>query len=182
MAAKPAMSVEEIHSRPEHRWFAVRVRARWEKSVAMMAHNRGFEEFLPLYRRRSRWSDRYQNLDLPLLPGYVFCRIDPAARFNLLTIPGVMFIVSPGKPVCIDDAEITALKSLSERRLTLEPCPFPERGERVRLGSGPLAGIEGQLVEGLKGPRLVVSIGVLRRSVAVPIDAGWIAAEEAQPC
>jgi transcription antitermination factor NusG len=175
------MSVEEIHGRPHYPWFAIRVRSRWEKSVAMTALNRGYEGFLPLYRRCSRWSDRFQSIDYPLLPGYVFCRVDPVERFNLLTIPGVMFIVNPGKPVRIDEGEIARLKSVSDRRLGPEPCPFLEDGERVRLGSGPLAGIEGQLVEGLKGPQLVLSIGALQRSVAVPIEAGWVA-EETQPC
>src|SRR5580692_3276266 len=94
------------------RWFALRVKSRHEKAVASAARNKGFEEFLPLYRWQQTWSDRLKWVEMPLFPGYVFCRLDPAQRLALLTIPGVVDFVSSGKlPVPMDDAEVASVQA-----------------------------------------------------------------------
>lgn len=125
-------------------WFALRVKSRTEKVVATIARNKGFEEFLPLYKCRRRWSDRFKSVEMPLFPGYVFCRLNPEFRLPLLTIPGVMSFVGIGRaPMPIDDAEITAIQTAVGAGLVAEPHPFLEVGQRVRLAEGPLAGLEG---------------------------------------
>jgi transcription antitermination factor NusG len=154
-----------------HPWFALRVKSRSEKIVSTIARNKGFEEFLPLYQSRRRWSDRFKSVEVPLFPGYVFCRLNPEFRLPLLTIPGVLSFVGIGKvPVPIDDAEIAAIQTATGSGLLAEPYPFLEVGQRVRLAEGPLAGLEGLLVEVRKQQRLVVSVSMLKRSVAVVID------------
>src|SRR4030088_2704558 len=82
------------------RWFALQVRSRAEKMVSTIAHHKGFEEFLPLYESRRRWSVRSKVVALPLFPGYVFCRLDPQYRLPVLTIPGVVSFVGVGKIPC----------------------------------------------------------------------------------
>jgi transcription antitermination factor NusG len=170
------MNIEyPIETTPE-RWFALRVKSRCEKLVTTMARNKGFEEFLPLYECHRRWSDRLKSVELPLFPGYVFCRLNPQHRLPLLTIPGVLHFVGIGKaPVPIDDEEITAIQSAVKSGLSAEPWPFLEAGQRVRLEDGPLAGLEGLLVEVRKRYRVVVSVSLLKRSVAVEIDREWVA-------
>ncbi len=158
------------------RWFAIRVRSRCEKVVAMSARNKGFEEFLPLYQSCRRWSDRLRATELPLFPGYVFCRLDPQHRLPLLTIPGVLHFVGIGKiPAPIEDTEVAAIQTAVRSGLSTEPCPFLDVGQRVRLDDGPLAGLEGILVGTSKGERIVVSVTVLKRSVAVAIERHWAA-------
>jgi len=158
------------------RWFALSVKSRCEKIVSTIARNKGFEEFLPLYKRRQRWSDRMKSVEFPLFPGYVFCRLDPLHRLPLLTIPGVLQFVGIGKtPVAIDDEEIGAIQSALSSGLSTEPWPYLEVGQRVRLEDGPLAGVEGLLVEVRKRCRVVVSVTLLKRSVAVEIDREWVA-------
>jgi transcription antitermination factor NusG len=156
-------------------WFAFRVQSRFEKRVAAMAESRGFESFLPLVRSRRTWSDRSKSLDLPLLPGYVFCRVDPKDRLLLLTIPGVLHIVGRGKlPVAIDEMEIRAMKAALASGLDTAPCPFLRVGQRVRLENGPLAGLDGFLVERSDRHQLVVSITLLQCSVVVEIKKEWV--------
>jgi transcription antitermination factor NusG len=158
-----------------HPWFALRVKSRSEKIVSTIARNKGFEEFLPLYQSRRRWSDRFKSVDVPLFPGYVFCRLNPEFRLPLLTIPGVLSFVGIGKvPVPIDDAEIAAIQTAIGSGLLAEPYPFLEVGQRVRIAEGPLTGIEGLLVEVRKQQRLAVSVSLLKRSVAVEIDRHWV--------
>jgi len=167
------MKVEELYN--QYRWFALRVKSRREKIVATVARNKGFEEFLPLYQCRRRWSDRFKSVALPLFPGYVFCRLNAEYRLPLLTIPGVVHFVGIGNiPVPIDDAEIASIQTAIHSKLWTEPWPFLEVGQRVRLAHGPLAGLEGLLVEVRKQHRLVVSVALLKRSVAVEIDRDWI--------
>lgn len=158
-----------------HPWFALRVKSRTEKVVSTIARNKGFEEFLPLYQSRRRWSDRFKSIELPLFPGYVFCRLNPEFRLPLLTIPGVMSFVGMGKiPVPIDDAEIAAIQAAIGAGLSAEPYPFLEVGQKVRLAEGPLAGLEGLLVEVRKQQRVAVSVSLLKRSVAIEIDRHWV--------
>jgi transcription antitermination factor NusG len=156
-------------------WFAVRVKSRCEKIAATMAQNRGFEEFLPLYQSRHRWSDRVKSVELPLFPGYIFCRLNPEHRLPLLTIPGVLHLVGIGKiPVPIDGTEIAAIQSAVQSGLSAEPWSFLQVGQRVRLEDGPLVGLEGILVEAHKQQRVVVSVTLLQRSVAVAIERHWV--------
>ena len=168
------MNMEQVDSSSE-RWFALRVKSRCEKVVATMALNRGFEGFLPVYCGRHQWSDRRKEVELPLFPGYVFCRLDPQRRLPLLTIPGVLHFVGIGKtPAPIDDAEIAAIQAAVKSGLSAEPWPFLETGQRLRVEEGPLAGVEGILVGRGKQHRIVVSITLLRRSVAVAIDRNCV--------
>ena len=156
-------------------WYAIRVRSRFELTASNLLNEKGFEQFLPLYRSQRRWSDRVKELDLPLFAGYVFCRFDASSPLRVLTTPGVVHIVSAGKnPIPVADGEIAALQSICRSGLPMQPWPYLEVGRRVCIERGPLAGAEGVVVE-LKGQyRLVASISILQRSVAAEIDRDWI--------
>jgi transcription antitermination factor NusG len=156
-------------------WYAVQTRVQHEKMVAQALAGKGYEEFLPLYRCRRRWSDRIKELELPLFPGYVFCRFDVEQRLPILVTPGVQHIVGIGKvPLPVEEAEIAAIQSIVRTGLPAEPWPFLQVGQRVRIVSGPLEGLEGLLLAVKKPYRLVVSVTLLQRSVAVEIDSVWV--------
>ena len=156
-------------------WFALRIRSRCEKNVAAILKEKGFEVFLPLYRCRRRWSDRIKETEEPLFPGYLFCRFDLQKRLPILITPHVILIVGSGKmPVPVDDTEIAALQSIVDSGLQAWPWPFLRLGQTVRVLQGPLNGVEGTLVAFKTGHRLVVSVTLLQRSVAVEIDHDWV--------
>lgn len=154
-------------------WFALRVKPHHERAVAKALCNKGAEDFLPLYKARRRWSDRVKQLAAPLFPGYVFSRFDPRHRLSILTTPGVKFIVGRGKvPEPVADSEIAALQMIVQSGLAAEPWPFLQVGQPVQIDTGPLSGVE---VIALKNHhRLVVSVTLLQRSVAVEVDRLWI--------
>ncbi len=161
--------------KPVEQWFAVQVRPRSEKAVTSIASNRGYEAFLPLRRVRRRWSDRVKQLDMPLFPGYLFCRLEVSHRLPLLTVPGVLGLVGVGKtPLPIDDAEIFNIQAVVKSGLWTEPCAFLESGQLVRLEGGPLAGLEGLYIESRSEHRIVVSVSLLRRSVGIEIEREWV--------
>jgi transcription antitermination factor NusG len=155
-------------------WFALRVKSRREKAVAAIARNKGFEEFLPLCQSRRRWSDRVKSVDIPLFPGYVFCRLDPQRRLPLLTIPGVLHFVGTAKiPTPIEDVEIAAIQTAVRSGAQTEPWPFLAVGQRVRIEDGPLAGLEGILAGTSQRQRLIVSLTTLKCSISVAIERRW---------
>lgn len=153
-------------------WFALQVRARHEIGVAEYLKGKGYEWFLPLYKSRRRWSDRVKEVETPLFPGYLFCRFNPQSRLPILKTPGVTQIVGYNHvPISVDEAEIQAIRTLVASGIPNQPCSFLEIGTRVRIESGALCGLEGVLLE-LKGRRrLVLSITLLQRSVAVEVDS-----------
>ena len=155
----------------ESSWYAIRVRARWERVVAAALHGKEYEEFLPLYRKRSRWSDRVKEIDLPLFPGYVFCRSDLFGRPPLVTTPGVIGILSfGGSPAIIPAREIAAIKAILHSGANAWPWPYLREGQRVRIYRGPLAGLEGILLRVKSDWRVVLSVEALCRAVAVEVD------------
>jgi transcription antitermination factor NusG len=159
----------------QRHWYAVRVRPRWEKIVAEALEGKQYEGFLPLYRKRSQWSDRVKDIDLPLFPGYVFLRGCLEGRPLLVTTPGVIDILRFGNaPAMIADEEIEAVKAVLRAGAYAEPWRYVREGERVRIQRGSLAGIEGVLVHVKNDSRLVLSVDALCRSVAVEIDRDWV--------
>jgi transcription antitermination factor NusG len=168
-AAEP--SPEKGVSGQYSHWHAIRVRLRWEKMAADSLHGKEYEAFLPLYRKRSPWSDRVKEIDVPLFPGYVFCRGDFSGRPRLVTTPGVIGILSfGGIPAIISENEIEAIKSVIRSGLYTEPWLYLREGQRVRIHSGALTGIEGILIRTKSDCRVVLSIEALCRSVAVEIN------------
>lgn len=156
---------------PSNAWFAIQTRPRHEKTVAQQLASKGYAPFLPCYRARRRWSDRMRIVELPLFDGYVFCHTGVQHSSRIVTTHGVIRLVGiAGVPVPIDDAEIAALQRIVASTLTVEPWPLLRVGQRVRIECGCLSGIEG-LLEDVRGRRrLVVSVSLLQRSVAVELD------------
>jgi transcription antitermination factor NusG len=156
-------------------WFAVRVRSNCERTVMDSLISKGHETFLPTYLSRRRWSDRYKEIQAPLFPGYTFCRFDPTRRLPVLTTPGVVAIVgTTNGPVAIDEREIESVRAMVSSGFIVGPWPFLREGEFVAVESGPLQGVEGVIVSVKNQYRLVVSISLLQRSVAVEIDRAWV--------
>jgi transcription antitermination factor NusG len=152
-------------------WFAVHVRARWEQSTAKILSGKGYETLLPAHKVESKWGGRLRKVELPLFPGYVFCRFDVWKRLPILMSPGVISIVSRGRvPVPVEHGEIASIQTLTLSGVQAWPWPYLEVGERVRIESTPLRGLEGILVAFKGSHRVVVSVSLLRRSVALEID------------
>lgn len=156
-------------------WFALRVRSNHERVAATHLRGKGYEEFAPSYKTERQWSDRRKTTEQFLFPGYVFCRLDPDDRLPVLTIPGVVSLVGFGQgPSPIPEDEIECVRKMVTSGLLVTPWPFLKVGQTVLIERGPLAGVQGILLE-VKGTwRLVVSIHLLQRSVAAQVDRDWV--------
>jgi transcription antitermination factor NusG len=158
-------------------WFAVQVRARKEDWVASQLAGQGFDCFLPKYKTVRQWSDRVKELELPLFPGYLFCRFDFHNRRSLVMTPGIIQIVGNGRsPIPVEQVEIEAIRLAVSSGLPNQPWPYLEVGEQVRINYGPLTGLEGILVSFRGSHRVVLSVTLLQRSVAMEVEVDWVSA------
>jgi transcription termination/antitermination protein NusG len=161
----------------ELRWYAAYTCANHEKRVAEQLGVREVEHFLPLYASVRRWKDRRVTLDLPLFPGYVFVRISLRDRLQVQQLPGVARLIGfNGAPTALPETEVEALRASLEAGVRAEPHPFLTVGRRVRIKTGALAGMEGVLLRRKGSFRLVISIELIQRSVAVDADAADVEA------
>lgn len=163
---------EALACDPKCAWYAAYTCANHEKQVAERLKNRGVEHFLPLYESVRRWSDRRVRLELPLFPGYVFVRLALSDRLRVLQVSSVVRLVGFGEePTALGESEIEILRSGLQCGASMQPHPYLTAGRRVRIRNGPLTGLEGILLRRKSKCRLVLSIELIARSVAVDVDA-----------
>lgn len=156
-------------------WFAVRVRSRCEKLAATELAARGFTVCAATAPHRRVWIDRVRTVEMPLFPGYIFARFDPADQFTIRRVAGVSDIVGvAGLPHPVADVEMESILILLKSGVEVQKTPFLHVGERVRVRWGPLAGVAGVLERIKSGCRLLISVNFLQRSVAVEVDSALV--------
>jgi transcription antitermination factor NusG len=155
-------------SRFDECWFAIQVRPRHEFLAACILRNKGFEDFLPTYKSKRKWSDRQKEIEVPLFPGYIFCRLNSQISAPILTTPGVIRIV--GINSAIPDSEIEAIQAIVSLRIPVSPCSYLKVGTRVQVIAGPLAGIEGVLLSYRNQYRLILSVALVQQSISIEVQ------------
>src|SRR5258707_2363888 len=169
--ASAVVRAEQEQALTQPHWYALYTRAHHEKRVAAELMQRGVENFLPLYSSVRRWKDRRVTLDLPLFPGYVFVRMALADKLRVVQVPSVVRLVGfGGSPAALPETEMEIVRAGLSRGLRAQPHPFLTVGRRVRITGGPFAGLEGILKQKKSGLRVVVSLELIQRSVAVDVD------------
>ncbi|MCU1335626.1 MAG: transcriptional activator RfaH [Bryobacterales bacterium] len=152
-------------------WFALRVKSNREKVTSVALEGKGYEVFLPLYRRQDGPD---AGKERPLFPGYLFCCFDPQNRLPIVVIPGIVHIVGCGTtPIPVNQQELESIRVLLKAALPLNTAPAFSVGEMVHVISGPLAGAQGSIA-GVTQQRFVVTITLLQRSVSVELNPDWI--------
>src|SRR3984885_1209162 len=153
-------------------WYGVRTRSNYEKVSASVLRGKGYDPYLPVFRLQGNRSQlQTENSQRPLFPGYVFCRFDVKKRLPILMTTGVISVLGFGKePAPIPDVEMEAVRAVLRSGLFAEPYPYLREGQRVRIKSGSLDGVEGILVKKKNQFRVVVSVTLLQRSISVEIE------------
>jgi transcription antitermination factor NusG len=154
-------------------WYAVHTRARHEKVVVDRLAEQGINSYLPLVKETHRWTDRKKIVELPLFSCYVFARFTPTNedRLRVSRTNGVLQVIGmQGEALPIPDEQIDAIRLLIHEQLPWATHPFLKIGQRVRICSGALKGVEGILVARNGDRTLVVSVDVIQRSLAVRIE------------
>jgi transcription antitermination factor NusG len=154
------------------KWYAVYTWPRHEKKVAKHFEERDISYFLPLQTTVHKWNKKNATVSLPLFPGYVFVQTPRRNRYLPLTVPGVVhFVGSANMPAEIPAEEMDFLRTAIRMKRHIEPHPYLAPGNRVRIASGPMSGVIGTIQRTVTGCRIVISVDMIMRSVAVEVDA-----------
>jgi transcription antitermination factor NusG len=169
------MQTLDNRNRSDSHWHVLYTRHQHEKVIASALSNKGFHVFLPLYLTVRRWAGRQKELSLPLFPGYVFIKGGLERQLMVLTTPGIhMILMTAGRAAVVPDAELDSIRRAVESPHRVEPHPFLKCGDRVRVRSGSLEGLEGVLIRKKNLFRLVLSVELLAQSAAVEVDAATV--------
>lgn len=168
--------MKDLGARPSTlSWYALLVRSRKEGHIASQIQGQGFECLLPTYKSIRKWSDRVKELEQPLFPGYLFCRFDFENRRPVIMTPGVLQVVGFGRTAApVPDEEIRALQLAISSDASKQPWPYVEIGQKVQVVYGNLTGLEGILVNVKGNHRVVLSVTLLQRSVALEVETSWL--------
>lgn len=168
LAAKQHPEPDDAALQP--RWHVAYVITRHEKVVAQELSRRSVESFVPVYRAVHYWNKRRAQVELPLFPSYVFVRMTFRERLRVLQVPAVVHLVTfNGLPASIPEEEIEALRTAVRLRRA-QPHPYHSLGDRVRIKSGPLKGLEGILMKQPTSSRIIVAVDFIHRSVSVELE------------
>jgi len=154
------------------KWFVLYTTSRHEKRVAEHLNIRKIECYLPLYRSERKWHDGSKvTLELPLFPSYLFIHIQRRERAAVLEIPGALAVVggTGGEPASLPEGTIDALRTGLKQR-TVEPHRLVTIGQRARIRSGALEGLEGIVARNKNGYRVVLTLEPIMQSYAVEVD------------
>jgi transcription antitermination factor NusG len=156
-------------------WFAMQVVPQHEKKVAVLLEHKGYRQFLPTYKASRKWSDRVKLIDLPLFPGYVFCRTQRSLIGRALGTPSIYRVVSfGGRPYPVPEEEITALQQVVHSQRDVCSVPYLAVGRRVEVKTGPLTGVRGFIAQIKNRIRLIISVDLISRSVSVDVHASEV--------
>jgi transcription antitermination factor NusG len=172
VASADILALDRVEALVQPLWYAAYTRANHERRVADQLVERGVENFLPQYESVRKWNDRKVRLQMPLFPGYVFVHLALQNRLKVLEVPGVAYLVGfGGRPAAVPEGEFEKIRGFLKQGFRAEPHPYLEAGRRVWVRSGPLEGMEGIILRRKNSCRLVISLEVVRRAMAVDVDS-----------
>lgn len=128
--------------------------------------------FLPVHRKVSHWKNGVRaEIESPLFPGYVFVKINCADRVRVLELPGVHSLVGAGRqPTPLPYEEIETLRR-GMPHLNAEPHPLLKSGDEVLIRNGPLQGMKGIVLRQKNSARVVLTVDLIMKSIAVDVDS-----------
>ncbi len=159
-------------SRTQSPWLALRVRPRFENLVTANLTSQGFDVFFPTYVVERQRDGRIRTIELPLFPGYVFCRVPRGSRTSVLMTPGVLFASGAGRAqeTAVEN-ELANLQKIVRSRLHYEVGPYTTPGVNVQVIEGSLRNVEGILVDP-DNERIAIKVSLVERSIVVDLAEG----------
>lgn len=157
-------------------WFPFYTKPKHEKRAYEKLIAEGYEAYLPLTKSIRKWSDRKKTIQEPLIKSYVFAKVYKKDLYKILSLYGISRYISfNGKPAIIRNSEIESLKKLIDSETKIEVTDgLVDIGEKVKIKSGPMAGLEGEIIEHKGKNKLVLKLESIGKSLLVTIETGKI--------
>jgi transcriptional antiterminator RfaH len=153
-------------------WYAVYTKPRSEKKLADRLNDKGIEAYLPMRRTLKQWSDRKKMVNEPLISSYVFVNIFRDHYFDVLNTPGaVKYIWFCGKPAAIPETQIDTLKLILGQEPEIDCISAGLlQGTRVKVTSGPLKELTGELLSYAGKHRVMVRVDHIDKALLLTIS------------
>jgi transcription antitermination factor NusG len=157
----------------EKNWRALYVNSRAEKKIGENLIAKNIEAYVPVVKTMRQWNDRKKLVELPLMNGYVFVNIEPKDQDKVLQTKGVVsFVKSEGKIAVVREDEIARLKQLVELGYQLEAGGINKtykEGDKIKITSGALKGIEGYVLESKENRQIEVLLESIGQCIKVKL-------------
>ncbi len=154
----------------ERTWYAIYVKSRAEKKVAIELKAEGIDYYLPLEKRLKQWSDRKKWVEEPLFRSYIFVHIKNKDYYRALVRNTVKYITFEGKAVPVPPQQIEAVKMYLNEKEPIQPSDEDwETGKEVEVMAGKLTGLKGVLLEAKGRTRVKVEIEVVGSAIILQI-------------
>ena len=156
-------------------WIAIYTKPRHEKTVLSQFEVKGIESYLPLIRKKHRWSDRMKWVESPIFKSYIFARVELKDNLDVLQTRGVHNIIKfQNKIAVIPDIQITNLRKMIEGGFDPFPSDYFVIGDEVEVTGGPLRGINGIVSRADTSDKLIIKIDAIQHAVAVQIERKYL--------
>jgi transcription antitermination factor NusG len=157
-------------------WYGLRIRQRFREDCENYLKAHAYDFFSPTRSEMRQWSDRRKITQVPLFPGYLFCRFDCKESLPIWHAPGLIDIVSSGgKLLEVDAEQIANVRRCLEASVAINVIPELVCGRKVQVIAGPLAGISGVLALIKHQLRVALEITMMNRTVLVEVHASHLA-------
>ena len=158
-----------------NRWIAIYTKPRHEKSVLIELEKKYFEVYLPLLKKRRKWSDRKTWIEFPLFKSYLFVSSNLKDTLSIVKTPGVIKIIKFGNKIAtINNKTISDIKLMIEGGYNLTPTDYFIKGEQVIVKDGPLKGLEGEVIRSDGSDWLILRIDIIQHAISVKINRGFL--------
>lgn len=152
-------------------WYAIYTKSRFEKKLYNTLQKSGFQAFLPLIKEKRIWSDRIKTIEAPLLPSYVFVKLEEAQFSNIYYLSGfVKFVSFEGKPCTIKETDISLMTQLTTCGFKIQKAANCIVGDVVRIVSGPLKGWEGRVENTAGKYNIIFNFDCIQQSISVQVS------------
>jgi len=166
--------MEKIVTHKEYFWHAVYVKSRAEKKALSDLQAKNIEAFLPLQKKLRQWSDRKKWVDMPLIPGYLFIKVNRKEYdIALQSSHIVTYVRFEGKAAIIPEKQIEYLKLLLKQdNLNIEITQEKlEPGQTIEVVAGPLIGLRGKLIKRYGKNTVAIELENIGHSALIEISA-----------
>lgn len=163
------MDVDFSNIPADKNWTIIYTKSRREKKVAQLCDHFGITHYLPLEQRAHLYGRKKVTHQLPLFPGYLFCCCNKNDRYNLLMSHQIAKVLNVIDQVRLMN-DLQKIYIAQQTELDLRPCQYFQKGQKVRILSGPLSGYEGVVAQIKTKNRLILNVDFIHSSASVEVE------------
>ncbi len=159
----------ELDPSGSQKWFVIKTKHQSEKKLAQWAKDNSIEYYLPQYTKTSKYQYRKVETTKALFTGYIFIKMNYDQKLTMLR-PGLIVRIIPVKHQEFLLEELQRFYFIKEKGYTLLPANILEKGTKVKVMTGALAGTLGFVLEGDNPNKIIITANIINQAVEVTLQ------------